>query len=71
MTDGGIRRLPATTENPGYMYYNFLCILKTKAFAGMKVCQKFALLYLEIIVKDQLYRIVIAVFEMACQTSKV
>ena len=37
--------------------YNFLRILRTKMFPGMKFCNKFALSYLEIIVKDQLLRI--------------
>ena len=37
--------------------HNFLRILKTKTFPGMKFCNEFALSYLEIIVKDQLFRI--------------
>ena len=36
--------------------HNFLHI-KTKTFPGMKFCSKFALSYLEIIVKGQLFRI--------------
>ena len=36
---------------------NFLRIWKTKAFPGVKFCNKFALSYLEIIVKGQLSRI--------------
>ena len=37
--------------------HNFLRILKTKTFPGMRFCKKFALSYLEIIVKDQVFRI--------------
>ena len=37
--------------------YNFLRISKTKTFPGIKLCNKFALSYLEIIVKSQLFRI--------------
>ena len=37
--------------------HNFLRILKTKTFQGIKFCNKFALSYLEIIVKGQLFRI--------------
>ena len=36
---------------------NFLRISKTKTFPGVKFCNKFALSYLEIIVKGQLSRI--------------
>ena len=37
--------------------HNFLRISKTKTFLGMKFCNKFSLWDLEIIVKDQLFRL--------------
>ena len=36
--------------------YNFLPISENKTFPGTKFCNKFALSYLEIIVKGQLFR---------------
>ena len=38
-------------------WHNFLPILKTKTFLGIKFCNKFSLSYLKTIVKDQLLRI--------------
>lgn len=50
--------------------YNFLCILKTKMFPGTTFCNKFALLYLEIIVTDNFF-FNWRIFEMAFWAGKV
>lgn len=55
-----LKRITIETSETFQAYfgcYNFLRIVKTKMFPGMKVCNKFALSYLKIILEYQLSRI--------------